>query len=555
MSIAAGVRRFASIIAAGLLMLGLVLVGALAMLSARADEAAVASTRAMAASQLATSIAESRYFASRHAAEGDPEAIRQAFATLAQARRDIDAAIALEGDSSPSLEKMQWLATQVEGFEPELRALGASVAAHGPSATGSALASAIDVSGSQLAGQAADIERDLAAQAEEARSALARVKIWTLAVSFVLIATGMVAVWRGARSLTRRVTGSLAEITGAMTRLAAGERALAIPGADRSDEIGAMARALVVFRESAETLADHQRQSRAERQALLRRLAGGFENGIGDIVGNVSAASHQLRETSGAMAGAADRAAQFADQATRTMRETAAGVTAAAAASDQFAVSIAEISRQAGFSAQTVHGARSAADRADRRMAALGEAAEEAAAVVGMIAEIAEQTNLLALNATIEAARGGEAGRGFAVVANEVKELARRTRSATGEVAARIAGMRATTRESAEALAEIGSRIREVELTASAIAQAVDEQSQSSRELACSLDSAASGVERIGADMTQIRAMAMETGSAAQQVLASATHLDGSARMLADRSADFVASVRTPEREDEALAA
>ena len=170
--------------------------------------------------------------------------------------------------------------------------------------------------------------------------------------------------------------------------------------------------------------------------------------------------------------------------------------------------------------------------------------AEEIGGVVDLIGAIADRTNLLALNASIEAARGGEAGRGFAVVASEVKDLARQTRDATGEVAARIIGMQATSRESVDALAQIGERIREVELTATAIAQAVDEQSVSSRELARNLDLAANGVDNIGSSIAQIAQMARDTGKACEQVLASADTLDLTAHDLDARSREFVESVR-----------
>jgi methyl-accepting chemotaxis protein len=74
----------------------------------------------------------------------------------------------------------------------------------------------------------------------------------------------------------------------------------------------------------------------------------------------------------------------------------------------------------------------------------LGISSQEIGDVVKVISSIAQQTNLLALNATIEAARAGEAGKGFAVVANEVKELAKQTAKATGDITNRSMRFKAT---------------------------------------------------------------------------------------------------------------
>ena len=543
-SIAGKVHIFAISFTLLLALLGLLLGGTLAMLSARAGDAAVSASRALAASQLATSIAESRYYASRYAAGGEPQMMTSARTTLDQARSEIDATIALDGGGSQSREQMEWLVTQVEGFDPELRALQASIEAHGPSPTGDALANAIDISGSQLASQAADIETALRLQADAAQQALDTLGTWAIMLALTMIAGCIALVVAGARGLSRQVSGSLSEITGAMTRLADGDRSITIPATGREDEIGAMARALAVFRESADALAELQRKARAEQNAVLRRLVDNFQGGVGEAVGSVAQAARELQATSSDMAGGATRTIGFVEQVARDMKETQVGVTAAASASDQFAMSIAEIGRQAGNSAGMVQDARETADTADRKMAELAGVAEEIGEVVDMIGAIADRTNLLALNASIEAARGGEAGRGFAVVASEVKELARQTRAATGDVGRRIVGMQAVTRESGEALARIGERIREVEMTATAIVQAVDEQSLSSRELARNLDLAANGVDAVGCNLAQIADMARGTGAAAEQVLVSADQLDATAHGLDTRSRQFVESVR-----------
>lgn len=113
----------------------------------------------------------------------------------------------------------------------------------------------------------------------------------------------------------------------------------------------------------------------------------------------------------------------------------------------------------------------------------LGLSSDDIGNVIKVISSIAQQTNLLALNATIEAARAGDAGRGFAVVANEVKELAKQTAKATGDITKKIETIQSDSRNAVKAIDEISIRIEKVTGHASNIAAAVEEQAATTGEI------------------------------------------------------------------------
>jgi len=432
--------------------------------------------------------------------------------------------------------------------------------ARGPTATADVAAQ-----GDALVEASAQLGADLAARGDANEAAGIAYFFNMVLILGVLAMIGCAVLLLGLAYLSRDFSRKIVEITDGMTRLADGDRNFVIAGEDRKDEIGAMIRALDLFKRASKRLEtwarersekaeqelqlQHERECErieadAKKAALLDEVARQFERTVGDVVGGVAAASSQLHTTATRMASSAEEASRRTGDVALSMEEASAGATAAAAASDEFALSISEISRQAASSSELARLATVATGEADETISALAASAEEVGQIVELIQTIAQRTNLLALNASIEAARGGEAGRGFAVVASEVKELAMQTTRATEKVADQIRAMQSTTGASVKALRAIAGQVKDLESTAVSIATAVDQQSVAGRDLAQSIDLAARGTEKVAGHIDDVRQLSLSTGAAASQVLLSANELEAQAAHLSDQVRGFLGQVR-----------
>jgi methyl-accepting chemotaxis protein len=366
---------------------------------------------------------------------------------------------------------------------------------------------------------------------------------------------GTVAILAGAIVLAfllgRGLSRPLTAITAIMNRLSSGDTEVKIPGSDRRDELGTMAKAVDVFRHNMiesrsmrEAQEASKQQAEIEKKALQRQMADRFETDVKGVVAAVAQATTDMqrvaREITSSVNGTSERAAAAA----AASEEASASVNTVAAATEELASSVAEIGRQVTHSSDVANSAVVKAGQTTELVGSLASAAEKIGEVLRLIGAIASQTNLLALNATIEAARAGEAGRGFAVVASEVKELASQTAKATEEIAGQVAAIQSATGNCVTAIGGISDTIREISAIATTIAAAVEQQDSATREIARSVQQAATGTSEVTMNVTGASQSADQSRSLADNVLAATGELSQQASALSGSVDTFLAGLR-----------
>ena len=316
------------------------------------------------------------------------------------------------------------------------------------------------------------------------------------------------------------IAGSIRKITGVITRLADGEWLEKVPGTTRRDEIGAIARAVVTFRQR---LGDADRTLSRELHEMSNRIAELAEQA------NTGAAerSRELCEAASAMQRhAAEIKARMADTSGAT-RGAAEAVEATADAMQKLVASINDVDDHVRQNLRLVGETACSTQTTRERMQELGKAAIGIGDAVKIVATIAEQTNLLALNATIEAARAGEAGKGFAVVAGEVKGLAAQTTRATEDIGKLVEQIQNVAVAADAAVTDIGGSIEAMSASSDRVGDIVAEQLGVTKEIGAGSAVAAERARGALADVQSIENAINESSALAGRTEAIAEEMTG----------------------------
>ncbi len=372
-------------------------------------------------------------------------------------------------------------------------------------------------------------------------------------------------------SITRTLSRSIGRVSGSMIGLANGDTLQSIPFTERTDEIGAMARSVEVFREAAIRNAELEAEAsesrvRTEREraemharaeadaeerlskatgtlaAGLKRLASGdllceieeefapqfealrhdFNTSVQQLRGvlvSVGRSAHAVSGGSGEISHASDDLAKRTEQQAASLEETAAAL-------EEITSNVTATSRRTGEARDIVRNTRSRAEQsgvvvgnAVTAMERIEHASKQISQIIGVIDEIAFQTNLLALNAGVEAARAGEAGKGFAVVAQEVRELAQRSANAAKEIKALIGNSEVAVSEGVKLVNETGDGLTAIAGLVQAINEHMDAIASAAQEQSVGLGEVNEAVNHMD-QATQKNAAMVEEMNAASAGLA-----------------------------------
>ncbi|MBF0417361.1 MAG: HAMP domain-containing protein [Magnetococcales bacterium] len=269
---------------------------------------------------------------------------------------------------------------------------------------------------------------------------------------------------------------------------------------------------------------------------------------INNNMGTISAAAEEASASLSTVASSAGTLSNGMNGVLGASERSSANMSGVAQSVEIMNSSLASVRERCSEAAEASEEARRAVEANAEVMEKLVDSVREVGNVVGLIQSIAEQTNMLALNASIEAAGAGESGKGFAVVANEVKELARQTGHATGEIHGRIEQIQDFVEHVSRAMEGVDRRVNRIYDVNGEILDAMVDQSRIVQGISSSMDATAGEtgeVTRLVGEITReveevtrsVQEIALGINEVTRNVSSASRGVDGMTRSVETTSA------------------
>ena len=417
--------------------------------------------------------------------------------------------------------------------------------------------------------------------AETARENLKQSSVWAWRLAPIGFTAVLIALGLGLWMVRRSVVAPLGDITHGMGALAGGKFDIDVPSIGRKDEIGQMARAVVIFRDAAvdkqrlereteesrkqaederraaaeartKAAEDHtlvQAKAAEEQAQVVRSLANGLSAIAGgnltfrlndgfsdayrqikddfnstiaqlhDAISVIASATREVATTTAEISSSTTDLSQRTEQQAASLEQTTSSMEEIAVTVRKNAESAQQANQVAGKTCTVADRGGEIVGRAVGAMARIEDSSRKVADIIGVIDEIARQTNLLALNAAVEAARAGESGRGFAVVASEVRSLAQRSSQAAKDIKELISNSSGQVQEGVQLVNQTGASLNEIVASIKQVAEIVSAIAAVSAEQS-------NGIEQVNAALNQMDQVTQQNSALVEQNAAAAKSLE-----------------------------
>lgn len=348
--------------------------------------------------------------------------------------------------------------------------------------------------------------------------------------------------------LGRRLARPLSEIAGAVGRVAQGEWKVEVPHAERTDEVGRIARALVQMQLS---LAERDRM-RVEmtrineinsRRLVKETAVGRFEDRMAVVMMGISETVRALGTTNSVLDEAARRAESDAERIRAASLASANRTTSVSMTTEMLMRTIRSLGERVRKTTKDVHRSETRAQLAEAQLGAAQSTTQEVENAIGALQGLVADLGNMSLRASLEAMEAGEAGQRFAPLARSVSELSAKAAQSADIIGAEVHRLATMTDTAGEAIGEVREVLGEALRETSEIAVAISEQDAATKEIIEGMANSAQALLSLAEAVDQLRENMASAQEASSEFVASARRMADDAKAIDGSVRNFVREV------------